>query len=620
MQPSEEIKLKLDIVDFIRDYVPLRPAGMNFRANCPFHREKTPSFMVSPDKQIWHCFGCGKGGDIFAFVMEMENVDFVEALRILAPKAGVTLRREDPKLQSQRNRILDILELSRRYYHKVLREGPSAKAARQYLEKRGLTEETIEEWQIGYSPDEWENVSKLLKQKGFSENEIFLSGMSVKSEKSAGFYDRFRGRIMFPINDINGNTIAFTARTSPEKEATEKMGKYINSPQTQVYDKSKVIFGLDKAKQAIKLSDLAIMVEGQMDVITAHQAGYRNVIAASGTALTADQIAMMKRYSPNIAMAFDMDEAGKMAADRGIREASAAEMNIKVVKLPAGKDPDECIRADREGWEKAIREAKPMMEHYFAKIFESLDLESAENRRQGARQMLPIIAMLGNKIEKDIWLKKLAEKINVSESVLRESLPQARHLPARPSDEKAGQTPENTARQNETREEKISGLLIALVIKFPDISEYITGRLQMEEIAGEANKLLYKDLVFYYNNVISEQAAAAADNNDSWLKYKEFQPWLEQQYSDNRDRQEIQLKLLEQLVFLGDSTYDDYESSQIKSEAIILVQTLKKHFFYTRMREIEKMLEMAEKEHNEGRMKELMEEFRALSEELALFD
>ncbi len=211
MQPSEEIKARIDIVDLIREYINLQPAGVNFRAKCPFHREKSPSFIVSPEKQIYHCFGCGKGGDIFSFLMEMEGINFVEALRILAPKAGVTLKRQDPKLTSERNRIMDIMDISRRFYHKTFLESPYAKNARDYLLERGLKNETIEEWQIGFSPDSWEVLVNFLKGKGFKENEIFLAGMIVKSEKSNRFYDRFRGRIMFPIMDVNSNTVAFSA-------------------------------------------------------------------------------------------------------------------------------------------------------------------------------------------------------------------------------------------------------------------------------------------------------------------------------------------------------------------------------------------------------------------------
>ena len=271
LNPSDEIKSKLDIVDVIREYIQLKAAGLNFRANCPFHREKTPSFMVSPEKQIWHCFGCGKGGDVISFVMEIEGLSFIEALRMLAKKAGVVLKKSDPVLASKRNTLLDILELSAKYYHKVLTDSQAAETARQYLRDRALTDDTIEKWQIGYSPDTWDSLTNFLKSRGFGENEIFLSGLSVKKEKAPGFYDRFRGRIMFPINDINGNVVGFTARVRKEKEEEEKMGKYINTPATMIYDKSKILFGLDKAKMSIKAEDAVILVEGQMDAITAEQ-------------------------------------------------------------------------------------------------------------------------------------------------------------------------------------------------------------------------------------------------------------------------------------------------------------------------------------------------------------
>ncbi|RMD58903.1 DNA primase, partial [Candidatus Parcubacteria bacterium] len=229
MQPSEEIKQRIDIVDLIREYIPLKAAGVNFKAKCPFHREKTPSFMVSPAKQIWHCFGCGKGGDIFTFIMEMEGLDFVGALKLLAPKAGVELKRVDPKTASQRTRLLELLDLSARYYHHILMQEKAGENAKRYLIERGLTLQTIKDWQIGYSLDSWEGVSRFLRQRGFGEGEIFAAGMTVKKEGRQSFYDRFRGRIMFPIRDSNGRVVAFTARLMPSKEKEENAGgKYIN--------------------------------------------------------------------------------------------------------------------------------------------------------------------------------------------------------------------------------------------------------------------------------------------------------------------------------------------------------------------------------------------------------
>ncbi|MDO8261071.1 MAG: DNA primase, partial [Candidatus Magasanikbacteria bacterium] len=387
MQPSEEIKAKLDIVDVIRDYVPLKPAGVNFRACCPFHREKSPSFVVSPEKQIFHCFGCGKGGDIFSFVTQIEGIEFVEALRMLAQKAGVTLQRIDPKINSEKNKVLDIIDLSRKYFHHILRNNKEAQAARDYLKKRGLKDETIDEWQIGYSLDSWDGLLQALLARGYKEAEILKSGMIIKKENTNKHYDRFRDRIMFPINDVNGSTVAFTARINPAKEATDKMGKYINSPQTMVYDKSKILFGLDRAKLEIKANDSVIITEGQMDVISSHQAGFKNVVASSGTALTTEQIILIKRFTNNISLAFDHDAAGAMAADRGIKEAMQADMNIKVIEIPNGKDPDECIKNNPADFERAVKNAKAMMQYYFDITLEKLNVEELEGKREAVKKL-----------------------------------------------------------------------------------------------------------------------------------------------------------------------------------------------------------------------------------------
>jgi DNA primase len=616
MQPSEEIKQKLDIVDFIRDYVPLKAAGMNFRGLCPFHREKTPSFMVSPDKQIWHCFGCGKGGDIFTFLMEMEGIEFVEALRILAPKAGVTLKRQDPRAASQRNRTLDILELSRRYYHKLYLESNEAKTAREYLNKRGLKEETIEEWQIGYSPDKWEAVLNLLKQKGFKEEEIFKSGMIVRSAKKAGFYDRFRDRIMFPINDVNSNTVAFSARVNPAKEETEKMGKYINSPQSQVYDKSRIIFGLDKAKQAIKQNGYAILVEGQMDAISAHQAGFKNTVASSGTALTTDQISLLKRYSPNIMLAFDMDEAGVMAADRGIREALSQEMNIKVIELPEGKDPDDCIRENKDDFKKAIENAKPLLKYYFDRIFKDLDLGSVDNRREAARKLLPIIVQIGNRIEQDMWLRELSGRINVKEEILRESLLQKKETNRRVSSGEEVKA-SGAAKSPPNRDEKVCEIVLALMIKMPSLIEYVMNHLQVEEIHGHDNKSLYKNIIFYYNNAIDKTSPILTNSGQDSLMYQDFKAWLDKGGSPlEKNEKESQLSLLNRLAFLGDRDYYNFDSTEAKNELIGSVHYLKERHLKSRMKEIEQLIADSERRQDEQASRDLMEEFKLLSEEL----
>jgi DNA primase len=626
VQPSEEIKNKLDIVDFIKDYIPLQAAGMNFRARCPFHNEKSPSFMVSPDKQIWHCFGCGKGGDIFGFLMEIEGLEFVEALRILAPKAGVTLRRQNPKEASERMRLLDIMDISRRFYHKYLLESPAAQAARDYLSKRGLDKDTIEEWQIGVSPDTWDGLLKVLKKQGYNDQEILKTGMTIHNQQRNSFYDRFRGRIMFPINDANGNIVAFTARVSPEKEATEQMGKYINSPQTALYNKSKTIFALDKSKQAIKQNDKVIIVEGQMDAITAHQFGFHNVVASSGTALTEDQIEMLKRFTTNFSLAFDVDDAGHMAADRGIREALKQDINITVIEVPDGKDPDDCIRKDKSTWEQAVKNAKHMMAYYFDRTFASLDLSKIEGRRQAAAKLLPIISGIANKIEKSFWLKSLAESIGVDENVLYEALPvetrhgaslqQSRHSAPIQNNEQIQNKSVNNMKQS--REEQLSEFFLALLMKFFDLSEYAIQSISIDYLKGEENIAIYKNLIFYYNssNVKNSTGAVKAfDLND-------FRIWLEKDSRAQREEGKQvkitvfdQLTVVNKLVLLGDNEYFELENDTAKAEMIRIVILLKKMFLSRKMKEVELAIADSEKNKNDKKGIELMEELKLLSDE-----
>lgn len=639
LQPSEEIKQKIDIVDLIREYVPIKPAGLNFRGACPFHREKTPSFMVSPEKQIWHCFGCGKGGDIFSFIMEIENVEFAEALRILAPKAGVVLRKQDPKLTSQKNRVSDIMELARRFYHKNLLENREAASAREYLKKRGIDDEIIEEWQIGYSPDSWDITINLLRKNGFRDEEIFAAGLSVKGNNRPGYYDRFRGRIMFPINETNGQTVGFSARVSPEKENSETMGKYINSPQTVIYDKSKILYGLDKAKPAIKKEDAVIIVEGQMDVITSHQFGYKNTVASSGTALTSDQVELLiKRYTKNFIFALDADSAGQTAVDRGVDTAKRIDyheidgedsrgkklkfidpllsnsINIKIIEIPAGKDPDESIRKNPGGWSEAIAKAKPIMEYYFDKETGGKDLEKVENKREVTRVLLGKIAKLADKIEQDFWLKKLAEKIDVAENILRETL--YAHLKKTKKEIYSGQDKEIKAEtKKNSREERISELTIALMLKFPALIEYGVNHCQIYYLVGDNNQLLYKNLLFYYNNI--------KDNNDlldlekgSFFDYFNFRGWLSEETGSDKNDLIMLPELLDKLSILGDSEFFELSIEQAKGEIIKYILNLKKNYLVCRMGELEKLIANYEKEKDTDMVKELLTEFKSLSDEI----
>lgn len=614
MQPSEEIKQKLDIVDLIRDYIPLQAAGMNFRAKCPFHQEKTPSFMVSPDKQIYHCFGCGKGGDVFSFVQEIEGVDFVEALRILAPKAGVVLKRQDPKKLSARNRALDIVDLCAKYYHRVFKESKEAEWAREYLQKRGLTNEVIDEWQIGYAPDAWETVTPLLRKKGYTDQEIFQAGLSSRSQKSNKYFDRFRDRVLFPIKDVNGNNVGFTARVNPSKEETEKMGKYINSPQSDIYDKSRILFGLDKARLEIKKADQVIIVEGQMDVITAHANGFKNVVASSGTALTKEQVSMIKRYTENVALAFDMDKAGEMAAIRGISEAMKQGMSIKLIELPNGKDPDDCIRANPDDFAEAVENAKLLKEYCFDKILGKFDVNESSGQTLAIIELAPYIFMLGNKVEQDNWIKTLSERVNIREQTVREEIEKVKNNNYKQVDKyKDDYKPSVQLIQKVSKEEAISELVIALLIKHPSLYNYAVNNLRIEEMVGQENKTIYNNLILYYNNQAGKSDLAV----DFIFNLNDFQVFLEGQI-DQPENKEIFLQKTNKVAVLSEKEYYDFEFDQAKQELIGFFQVLKRKYIKARINEIRQMLSELEKESssgNDNQIDSLMGELNSLSKE-----
>lgn len=662
MNPSDEIKARLNIVDVIKEYIQIKPAGVNFSARCPFHNEKSASFMISPDKQIFHCFGCGKGGDMFSFVMEMENLSFVEALRLLAPRAGIELKKEDPKIASQRNRLLDIMALAVKYYHYVLTDTKQGEPARAYLKKRGLTEETIDEWQVGYSPDSWDDLIKFLQGKGFKENEIFLAGLSIKKEEVGRYYNRFRGRIMFPINDLNGNPVAFTARVSPEREATEQMGKYINSPQTGIFDKGKILFGLDRGKQAVKSENLAIVVEGQMDVITAHQHGFRNVVASSGTALTEHQVALLKRYTNALAFAFDTDSAGQTAVDRGgsvvgkgkgeivveghnrwgeiqkYRENDVfSDLNLKVIEIPNGKDPDDCIKTAPELWIRAVKEAKSIMQYFFDKTIDRSDLVTVDGKRQVAKELLPVFARLGNRIEQEAWISKLAQTIGISENLLMEAMPKKTANTKLSNNEQADrQTDKFVAKEPVARDEVVSELLLALAIRFPANLPYLFSNLQLDHLQGDNLRGLYKSLVIYYNQITDNWIQAVNGPSDhletgqekpiepqaATLNYHNFKDWLAKSslasdvsFETVEGNRDASSGLLDRLIMLAEKEYYSLDEASAKNEAIKIVHFLKKNFIQLRLKNIESLLAQAEARGEKQAIENLLEEFKILSEE-----
>lgn len=422
MIPIEEIKSRIDLVEFINSYVRLQKAGVNFRANCPFHNEKSPSFYVSPPRQIWHCFGCGKGGDAFKFLMEIEGHDFPEALRLLADRAGVKLQREDPVLRSERNKLYDICEAAAKIFEKSFSLTP---AVRQYIKGRGVQEESLKEFRVGFAPDRWDFLLNNLKTLGFREQEIEKAGLAIRSDEGS-YYDRFRGRLTFPVTDAGGKVVGFGGRIfeseSKSKEKEAKEAKYINTPNTLVYDKSRVLYGFDKAKHEIRTRGQVVVVEGYMDCLMSHQAGVKNTIAVSGTALTQDQLKILRRLAEKLISSFDTDAAGESATRRSLMLASEFGFECRVAQISSGKDPADAVRDNPAAWRSAVEGAVSVIDFFFSKALERFSASTPDGKKNIAGFVLPWIARLENEIERTHWIQELSKKIGVGEEIVSREL------------------------------------------------------------------------------------------------------------------------------------------------------------------------------------------------------
>jgi len=591
MSDVEDIKNRLDIVDVVREYVQLKQAGTNWKACCPFHNEKTPSFMVSKDKQIWHCFGCGEGGDVFSFIQKIEGVEFAEALRILADKAGVKLSNYNPEVSNQKTKLMDICESAANFFHQYLLKSEAGKIARDYLEKRGIGSMEIEQFKLGYAPNSWDALLNALKKKGFSEQDIFLAGMTVKKERGVGFYDRFRERLMFPIWDVHSNIIGFTGRIlGPEKEG---VGKYVNTPQTQVYDKSRVIYGLNFAKQEIRKNDLAIMVEGNMDVVASHGVSVNNVVATSGTAMTIEQIKLLKRYSENLALAFDSDPAGESAADRGIDLALAEGMNIRIIVLPKGfKDPDELIKSSSGGadkWREAIKNSQSIMEYFFDKILNKYDKEKVEDKKKIAEILLSKITKIHNQVEQTHWIQKLAELLRVKEEILRSSLPKKDARPSNLRGEQAkGLKIEEKPFKTVANKDILGEEILALALKNSGFLPKIIEKVLPEMFSNPQLADIYKKLVSYYNKYTD-------------VDLDDFKNTL---------ADENLASYINQLLLLADKEFSELDKDKQEDELLGLMDYLQKNYLTEIRSGLIAEIRKAEGSNDKKRVEELTEELQ----------
>ncbi len=412
----EKIKEKLSIVDVLGSYITLEKAGANLKARCPFHNEKTASFFISPARNTYYCFGCGAKGDILMFVQEFEGLDFMGALRLLAKQAGVELVRENPTVRTEREKMYLMMEYATLFFQKNL---GSNKDAHAYLLKRGLTPQTIKDWRLGFSVNDWKTLYQYLKTKNFSGLDSEKVGLVKKSEKVAGdFYDRFRGRIMFPIFDPSGRVVAFSGRQFLD-DGTQ--AKYLNSPETQLFEKSKILYGYDRAKLEIRKRDYSLLVEGQMDLLMCHQGGFTNAVASSGTALTTEQLEILRRLSNNVVIAYDGDTAGSAAARRGWELALHLGMEIKIASFPEGKDPADLILENPESFKKCIDSAQHIIDVELKRITTTEKDERIKGIKIG-KELLPYVAEIQSSIEKSHFISKIARETGIKENVLLEEL------------------------------------------------------------------------------------------------------------------------------------------------------------------------------------------------------
>jgi len=464
MSVITEIKQRLDIVELVSEYVTLQKAGRNFKGLCPFHSEKHASFFVFPEQQSWHCFGaCGTGGDIFSFIMKKEGIDFGQALRLLAQKGGITLspiETSDKARDEKKERLFQINESAAEYYHHLLLNTKAGEAARSYLSKRNVKHEIIKGFRLGFSPDAWEALKNYLQGKGYTEKELIEAGLIIERD-GGGSYDRFRNRLMFPICDDQGRVTGFGARV-----LDDSLPKYINSPQTQIFDKGSILYGIDKAKSAIRKKNLAIIVEGYMDVLTAHQHDWQNVVGSMGTSLTERQVERIKRLTNNITLALDADLAGEEATLRGRAILAYSNAEANVILLPQGKDPDEVISENPALWEKLVEQAMPILDFAFQSVLSKVDINKARDKSLAVEKLLPSIYEIKDPTQKFHYVEKLARALKIKTSNIEAALQKLKTARAMPQ---LSKPTEQSRLARQLGSSRVEEYCLALLLQYPDL-------------------------------------------------------------------------------------------------------------------------------------------------------
>jgi DNA primase len=576
MDAVEDIKSRLSIEDVIGEYVELKRAGRNFKGLSPFNSERTPSFMVSPEKQIWHDFSSGKGGNIFGFIMEVEGVDFKGALEILARKAGLDLslyNQGDGRARQRKDKALEILELATKYYQQTLVKNKNA--LDYVVKKRCFLRRTIEDFKLGYSPLSGRALVDFLKKRGYNETDIKMAGLST--QRMNGFSDMFRGRIMIPLMDQQGSPIGFTARMLVDEPNAPK---YINTPQTLLYDKSRHVFGLHLAKEEIRRSGFAVIVEGNLDVISSHQAGYRNVIATAGTAITTYHLKTIQRFTDDIRLSFDQDRAGVDAAERAIDIAQNAGVKLSIITVPQGKDPDELIQKDPKKWEKAINNPQYAMDWLIERYRNIYDISTAHGKRAYSDVLLQTIMRLEDSVELDHYLLELAKLTEVSEPAIRSKMERLM------SEEKAPVKKRIHGVEHVGNDPYMfQDQLLCLLVAYP-----ITRRLLETESARLVFNTPERQRVFEY----IEQNPHVSLNEE-----------IPEDLKDVEDYVKI-------LLFKAEELYNSFDSNERLRELRDLVKKLTTKYQKEQKQELTDAIRLAEESGDEKLLSELLNQFNEL--------
>jgi DNA primase len=483
MDAVEDIKSRLSIEDVISQYVELKRSGRNFKGLSPFGNERSPSFMVSPEKQIWHDFSSGKGGNMFSFVMEMEGLDFKGALELLARKAGVDLEQYRGRTNSnskEKERLYEVLELATKFYQ--VQFSKNQIALTYVLKQRQFTKQTALEWRLGYSPNTGTALVDFLKTKGFSEDDIKGAGLSAQRYRGLG--DMFRGRLMIPLQDQQGRVIGFTARLL---EDNANAPKYINTPQTLLYDKSRHVFGLHLAKEALRKAKYAVIAEGNLDVIASHQADVRQVVATAGTALTEYQLKALGRFTPDIRLSFDADTAGVNATERAIPIASKVGVSLSIITIPSGKDPDELIKQDKAKWQEIIEKQQYALDWLIARYQKQLDIESAQGKRQFSDIILGVVRGLNDQVEQEHYIDQVGKLIGVSRDALLSKFQQKEQVTPKLKPKKTENKPLDKAAREMI---KLENHLLTLALVHRQLRQYLVDIKPQMLVEQHAQQLL----------------------------------------------------------------------------------------------------------------------------------